>query len=193
MHTSNFLGQSGFLSSVWETEEEWKMRVVYICFFTFQCASCYFVFLIVILRMSMIRNPIDFATFHKKVAKPWCIMIWIFIVVMNVLITICLSPGVSGTNAFLRHGLIYVRCHLGVTLPVVFSISVNIYLSVYLAKGMVSVNNLTNQEQNYKASFQKLINGLVIWMIVCNAPFIAWLHYTLQYENMISWTGAGGV
>ena len=174
------LGQIRYLEIVWETAEEWKMRAVYICFFIFQCTSCYFVLLIVILRMRVVKNPIGFTTFHKKITKISCILIWMFVIILNVVVTICLQRNVSGSDKYLRNSLIYLRCHLGVTFPVLAAISVNVYLSISLKKAQTPVNDLAPSEQKHKKSLQKLINGLVIWMIICNAPFVAWLHFQLQ-------------
>ena len=129
-------------------------------------------------------EPLEFVTFHKKITKPFCTFIWIFIIVLNLLITLFLRQDVSGSNEFARHTLIYIRCHLGVTLPVVGSILINIYLIIFLKQ---------KDKAPEISEFKKLINGLVVWMIVCNGPFIAWLHYTLQFERSISWTGTGGV
>ena len=162
------------------------MRFVFICFFIFQCASCYFVFLIVLLRLIIIRNPLEFLSFHKRITKLSCALIWVFVIVLNVLISSSSLLQVNGQTLqeFTRLALIYLRCHLGVTLPVVGSIVVNIYLSIYLKK---------KDKTPEIRKFQKLINGLVIWMIICNVPYIAWTHHTFQNGKMITWDETKGV
>ena len=155
---------------------------MFICFFIFQCASCYFVFFIVLLRLVIIRNPLEFVPFHKKVTKLSCALIWVFVIVLNVLIS---SSSLLQVNEFTRLALIYLRCHLCVTLPVIGSIVVNIYLSIYLKK---------KDKTPEIRKFQKLINGLVIWMIICNVPYIAWTHHAFQNgEYPKIWDGAQGV
>ena len=153
---------------------------MFICFFIFQCASCYFVFLIVLLRLVIIRNPLEFVPFHKKVTKLSCALIWVFVIVLNVLISASSLLEVVHTSESTTLALIYLRCHLGVTLPVIGSIVVNIYLSIYLKK---------KDKTPEIRKFQKLINGLVIWMIICNVPYIAWTHHTFQYGKPVEWNG----
>ena len=163
------------------------MSVVYSSSFIFQCAGCYLVFLIVALRLSIVKNPMDFDEFHKKITRWSCVGIWVFVVVLNALCSF-LPPSKP---------LKFIRCHLGVTLPIICSILVIVYLRIYLERSaFTGRNELTKKEQKTKASFQKLINGLVIWLIVCNAPFIAWFHYaTYCYtatKGKSPWIGMSG-
>ena len=85
--------------------------------------------------------------------------------------------------------------HLGVTLPLLLAILCNLFLSVYLTKNVISTSAFTKQEDRKRKAFQKLINGLVIWLIVCNVPYIAWVHYSLNsmIVHQIPWVGIEGV
>ena len=46
------------------------------------------------------------------------------------------------------------------------------------------------KESKNNENFRKLINGLVVWLIVCNAPYIAWYHWVqgqyIEYGRMWS-------
>ena len=170
------------------------MRLVYMLFYTFKIASCYFVALIVFLRMAMVRNPTKFRAFHKKITMPSCILIWILVVALCFFPTAYLQSHVINDN-YIDSILVIMRLHTGVTLPISFAILINVYLSLYLKQSKTPTNNLSRNEQNNKVSFQKLINGLVIWLIVCNAPFIAWLHYHLYCRRVqkTPWIGTSGV
>ena len=179
--TCLLIGTTGFFSEIWRKDEEWRMRFVFICFFIFQCASCYFVFFIVLLRLVIIRNPLEFVPFHKKVTRLSCALIWVFVIVLNVLIS---STSLLPVNEITTLALIYLRCHLGITIPVIGSIVVNIYLSLYLKK---------KDKTPEIRKFQNLINGLVIWMIICNVPYIAWIHHTFQPGKKITWDETEGV
>ena len=154
--------------------------------YTFQVSSCYFVAFIVFLRMSMVQNPMGFQELHKKITKPSCILIWILVGLLYSIPSACLTNNVI-PDKIVQATLIYVRLHLGFTLPIVFSISVYMYLSIHLKNIKAPSNNWAKNEQNNKASLMKLINRLVIWMLVCNVPFIAWVYYNVN-KGSGNWT-----
>ena len=161
---------------------------------TFQFSSCYLVALTAFLRMTMVINPTGFSAFHKKIARPLCIMIWVLLAMVLAPFTVYFNRYIIGDD-YISTVLVYFRCHIGVTVPIVLSVLVNIYLSFHLKMSKPPSNNLARNDQNNKASFQKLTNGLVIWLIVCNAPFVAWVHYSLySYRvNRTPWIGIEGV
>ena len=187
-------GQNGNLSKFWKTEEEWKIRLAYMCFYTFQIASCYFVALIVFLRMTMVRNPTGFKAFHKKITMPSCISIWLLVVVLYSAPAIYLQSHVIN-NINITNVIITVRLHTGVTLPILFSILINVYLRIYLNQSKTPAINFKRNKQNNKSSFRKLIKGLVIWLVICNTPFIVWRHYHMHCPHVrkTPWIGSCGV
>ena len=176
------LGWTGYLAYIWKTQEEWKVRLLFLFMYTFQVSSNYFVAFIVFLRMCMVRNPTGFRVLHKRITKNTCLSIWILSVVFYLIVFIdnCMAPD---QNVF--KALILIRTNLGFALPVVLSISLNIYLISVLRRVKTPSNNLAKNEQDYRASHIKLINGLVVWTTVCNVPFIAYVHYQLYSGN---WT-----
>ena len=178
----------------WETDDEWKMRLPYALFYTFQISSCYFVALIVFLRMSIIQNPTEFQELHKKIAKPLSILIWVLVFGLYSFPAVPLTSRVINDD-YVSDILIFLRLHIGVTLPISFAILVNVYLLFYLRRLKSSNRKCVRYEQSEKSSFQKLINGLLIWMIVCNAPFVAWYHYHLHClrEYKTPWLSTSGV
>ena len=150
--------------------------------------------LIVFLRMSIVRNPTDFRKLHKKIAKPLSILIWILVISLYSLPTVPLTSVVVN-NDYISNVLMFLRLHIGVTFPISFAILVNIFLVLHLRKIKSSHKQSVRNENNEKSSFQKLINGLVIWLIVCNAPFVAWFHYHLHCSRVYKtpWIGTPGV
>ena len=173
-----------FMEKQWTMENE---RIIY-TFYIFQCASCYLVFFIAILRLGIVRNPMKFEAFQKKITNWSCSLIWFLVVVLNT--TYSFMPP--------SKALKYIRLHFGVTLPIFLSIITSIYFRIYLEKSAFTRKNyLTKKEQKNKTSLQNLINGLVIWLIVCNVPFIGWFHYATNCytstKGKTPWIGISGV
>ena len=166
-------------------DTRWKLAVLQFFIFTFQTASCYLVLLIVVLRISMVTNPTGFRNFHKKFARIFVITIYFFAVILNTVPIFNTTPAIVGHYAPLdtiNIGYIVVL-HLGLTTPVLLSMLGNIFLTVYLAKRDTPYDNVSKQEKKRGSSFQKLINGYVIWLIICNCPFIAMFHYAIHSVN----------
>ena len=177
-----------------QKEQAWIVAIVRFFFFTFQCASCYFVLLIVILRMSIVRNPLEFDKIHEKITNPSCIVIWCIVVILNAMPVLMGSPAV--VQEISKRTLTYTMVlHLGVTLPLLLAIFCNLFLSLYLTKSVITASSFSKQEEKRRKAFQKLINGLVIWLIVCNVPYIIWVHYSLNcmIVDHIPWVGIEGV
>ena len=183
-----------------DKDQAWLVAIVRCFFFTFQCASCYFVLLIVILRAITIKKPMRFDDIHEKITKPFCIVIWFFVVLLNTIPILMGSSEVTGQlDPISKRNLLAltytVVLHLGVTIPLILSILCNLFLGLYLAKNSIASGGFTSQEEKKRKSFQKLINGLVIWLIVCNVPYISWVHYSIStmVAHNIPWLGNEGV
>ena len=164
--------------------EHWKTAIIRFFFFTFQCSSCYFVFLVVILRLCIVTNPMDFVTLHRKITRASCIIIWLFMIAINLLPIFCSAQAISGEYDGDRKVASYISVlHIGITTPLVLTTLVNAYLRFALGKLEAPLDNFTKREAKKSAAFKKLINGLVVWLIICNAPYIAWYHYSLNCFN----------
>ena len=77
------LGQFGKMEEFGKNNEEWKMAVLRGFYFPYQCASAYFVCLIVALRLKVVRNPMGADT--KRLTRIACIVVWCLVVVVNFL------------------------------------------------------------------------------------------------------------
>ena len=181
--------------------EHWKTAIIRFFFFSFQCSSCYFVFLIVVLRLCIVINPMDFVALHKKITRVSCIVIWCFMIAINMLPIFCSAQAISGEYDGDRKVSSYKAVlHIGITIPILLTSFVNAYLSFALGKleanTRLSQNNFTERDKKKSAAFKKLINGLVVWLIICNTPYIAWYHYSLDCYNgplRQPWIGIEGV
>ena len=180
-----FLGQVDIIAKYYIADENWKVAILQFFIFTFQTASCYLILLIVILRMSMVTNPTGFKKFHKKFATKSVVVIYSFAAVLNTVPIFGTIPAIIGPYAPLDTKTVgyIITLHLGLTLPVVLSVLGNIFMSVYLTRRTSPYDNCSSKERKRSASFQKLINGYVIWLIICICPYIAMFHYAVHSVN----------
>lgn len=153
------------------------------------------------MRVYTLRKPLDFDTFHKRITKYGCIAIWCCSLLLNTVPIICTAPIFIGNyDKDLKVQSYIFVLHAGVTTPLVLTILMKLYLSLVLTEHKRKVHNFTKQDAKRSKSFQKLMNGLVIWLIVCNSPYIGWYHYSLWVDNYYSkedqpypWIGLEGV
>ena len=197
------LGEYGVLERQFCTQNEWEAALVRLCYITFQNASCWFVFMIVLLRLSIVRNPFGSKTFLTNSTKPICVSIWIFCFILNLMPLISTSPLLNQARATYKLDMMacyFTVLHLGITLPLTLTIIANICLSCTL-KNMSSPNRDSDPKRSSNATknsrtFQKFLNGLVIWLVVCNLPYIAWYHWSLNLymvKNGKAWARIEGV
>ena len=166
----------------------------------FQNASCYFVFLIVALRLKFIRDPMSNDT--KRLTKIACIVVWLLIFIVN-LLPIATSIPLASKDPLDRSEAKRVKMpvnvsylivlHVGITLPLILTIIANVILSFSVNK--LKRTTLVLEKKKNWARLQKLTNGLVIWLIICNVPYIAWYHWSLNLymTKGIGWEGMEGV
>ena len=76
-------GQFGDMQDFAIKNEEWKMALLRACYVSFQNASCYFVFLIVALRLKFVRDPIRTDT--KRTTRIACVAVWCIVILVNFL------------------------------------------------------------------------------------------------------------
>ena len=76
---------------------------------------------------------------------------------------------------------------LGLAIPLLLTVSA--YISMIFILRNKKKEDETRKEARHNENFRKLINGLVIWLMVCNAPYIYWAHWSLllylQHGNFI--------
>ena len=210
---SLILGQFGELVEQHKDRDEWKTAILRSFYIPFQICSCYFVLVVVFLRVRIIQKPLEFEALVTKPLKIACSMVWIVSVLLNMMPIMTSVPSIRKSNVNdYRTDLVFsylIVLHVGVTVPLTITILYKVYLSIILKKidqtkqktnresfMRDETSTLTRKERNYNASYQKLTNRLVIWLFICKVPYIAWYHWSLNlYINNkgISWNGVEGV
>ena len=216
----NILGQYPCLGSesskpcveeIYQANGEWKIALVRFCYITYQVASSYFVCMIVVLRLLIIYNPMMVFSVKMRTAKICTAIIWCIAVFLNFLpilssagydektvsrnLTVMRRDGLNisyDTKDGLAVGYITVA-NLGIVLPLFLTIFA--YISMIIVLKNKKQKQGAGKDAKNSENFQKLINGLVIWLIVCNAPYIYWLHWVLflYLEHGKLWMSAWGV
>lgn len=189
------LGQFGITQESYANRKHWKIAVLRAFYVTFHIASCFFVFLIVLLRTGVVRDPLQEKN-HDKTIKGACVIIWCLSITLN------LFPILSAILVYFDKDMSLipmVNCykivlHVGLTLPIVLTILANICLGLFMRKMKHSSENSLGKRINF-AAMQKLSNGLAIWLIICNVSYIAWQHWSMDLYTRTGklYTGVDGV
>ena len=194
--------------------EEWKMAVLRGFYFPYQCASAYFVCLIVALRLKVVRDPLGADT--KRKTRIACIFIWCLVVVVNFLPIAASIPLASevmpcnpenGTDDEIKECLGKIGAlkmplticfitvlHVGISVPLFLTIACNIVL-IFSVREMKRKSETKAKKKNWQR-LEKLTNGVVISLVVCNVPYIAWYHWSLALYMSTGgkgWIGVEGV
>merc|ERR1712223_674821 len=130
-----YWGEYGVLERQFCTQNEWEAALVRLCYITVQNASCWFVFMIVLLRLSIVRNPFGSKTFLTNSTKPICVSIWILCFILNLMPLISTSPLLYQARKTYKLDMMacyFTVLHLGITLPLTLTIIANICLSCTL-------------------------------------------------------------
>ena len=191
------------MEEIKKNNEEWKMAILRAFYVTFQNSSCYFVGLIIVMRLRAIRNPLGREMDHVSTKKT-CIFIWCISVVINLLPVASSVAFINETKNLnfektfeVKMGLaisFILVLYIGVIIPLALTIIANISLIVTVRKIKHSSKTLPATKKNMQ-SFEKLTNGLVLWSIICNVPYIIWYHvglYMFMTEGK-GWDGLDGV
>ena len=100
--------------------EEWKFAVVRFFYITFQIASTYFVFLIVLLRLIVIYNPMMMMSIERKTTKLMTALAWGMALILNLLPIIASAGFDENTEREDKawyHLSYIIQIHVGITLP----------------------------------------------------------------------------
>ena len=197
-----------------KNNEEWKMAVLRGFYFPYQCASAYFVCLIVALRLKVVRNPMGADT--KRLTRIACIVVWCLVVVVNffpIAATIPLAGKAmpcnpsAGTEEESKECLAKIGemkmplmicfitvLHVGISVPLSLTIVCNIAL-IFSVREMKRKSETKAKKKNWER-LEKLTDGVVISLVVCNVPYIAWYHWSLALymsSGGKGWIGVEGV
>ena len=144
--------------------EEWRIILMVAPFLMGASISSYFVALIVLLRLLMIKRPMNFEDVHKVVTRIGCITIWVVVLLISfihLLVSLSTPSDRSVHNAFVaieQYGLVGAP----ILLTVIFYVMLFCTLDPQTA---TSSGTGTQMRQLVKMTY-----GVVIGLLVFNMP-----------------------
>ena len=195
----NFIGQYPIsypkVAEITVNNRDWAIAFLRFFYITFQVASSYFVFMIVLLRLLILHKPMMVFSLKSRMIKTCTAIIWGFSIFLNFLpvlssvgyhedtksknMTDWKKDGLE-LNYETKDGLMVgyiVVADLGLAIPLFLTVFA--YISMIFILRNKKKGEETRKEARHNENFRKLINGLVIWLMVCNAPYIYWAHWSL--------------
>ena len=197
--------------------EDWKTTLVRGFYFQYQNASAYFVFLIVALRLQIVKYPLGSdKDLLQRITRISCTVIWCLCIIINFLPIAASIPlasqeppcyprnmtNITARNECMRKigetkstltGCWLTVLHAGITVPLALTIVTNILLIISVRK-MKRESESTAKKRNWQR-LERLTNGVVLSLIICNVPYIAWYHWSLNLymKTGRGWDGISGV
>ena len=140
-------------------------------------SSCYFVALVVLLRLLAITQPIGYDTLHQKIGIIGSIAIWVFSLLLNLIpMIISLPPYFEGSLYNSAHLWVFRLCSSVPVLLTLFLYGLLLYKVKQIGGGHdTSTSQLVKRQL---AQMANMIQGIVIWVVICNVPYIAWWEWT---------------
>ena len=150
-------------------------------------SNCFFVTLLVFLRMIAIEKPLQYERMHKRFRRTAVITIWVSAFVLCVLPVIS-APFSKGFNIFAR----FLTLHFCHTFPICMIIIIDIRVVYMLCR---SVDNISNGQdaselpqiqdarrnlQDKKNQLSRMLAGVVTCLIICYAPYLIWWHLDIS-------------
>ena len=166
-------GWNGMTRKLAKDNEDWKLYGIVFPSYALSSSSCYFVALIVFLRLYAIKQPMNYKTAHKTIGRISSILIWTFSSFASLLVFILSLPSFHTPNI---HILFVTVFHLFHSLPILLTV----ILYAMLLYTIKQETDIRHTPYTTKRSFAKMTQGVVICLIICNVPYILWFVW-IQY------------
>ena len=135
--------------------------------------SCYFVAVIVFLRLLAVKRPTDFEAAHERVSRIGSILIWMFTLLAWLPHFVLSFPSTYDPDVVsITHSIAFVVCH---TVPILSTVLMYIMLLCTLKRSWYTTYATTINQK----SLAKMTQGVVVSLVVCNLPYGAWAKYAM--------------
>ena len=129
----------------------------------------YFVALIVLLRLLIVKYPMDYEDKHETIGRISTISIWSLALIVPSIIFIISLPDIYTLDVWVRGRV--VAFQLLQTFPLLCT-TIMYAILLYILKKKTDVSEATNKK---KKSMAKMIQGVVICLVICNLPMMLWI------------------
>ena len=144
MHSSTFLiylhsGWNGEEAAIKKANENWRLAVIHVPGTILTSYSCFFVALIVFLRVLVVKQPLTYKDAHKKIGRIGSIVIWSFALLVNLCPLIVALPPLFNISLY---GITFVwTIRVSLSLPILLTLIM--YGMLLYALKPVSYTHLT--------------------------------------------------
>ena len=158
-------GMNGTLATYRACEEVWRIAGLVWPYIWLRGTSTLLVTLIVLLRVLMVIQPLNYQDVHKAISRIGCIVAWVVSLLVSSTYFIVSLPGLYDLNIYntfvgiVNHGL--------GTAPILLTV---LLYAILLC-------SLNPQANRLAKSFAKMTHGIVIGLIVCNIPGLIYISY----------------
>ena len=192
MRSNTFLiyghsGWNGKEAAIRKANENWRLAAIHVPGTVLTSSSCFFVALIVFLRILVVKQPLTYDDAHEKIGRIGSIAIWSFALLVNLCPLIVSLPPIFDIS---KYGIAYVwTIRVSLSLPILLTL-IMYGMLLYTLKQAKGVADLTNMA---KRSVAKMIHGVVVSVVICNVPYVAWLEHlcSLQFSSEVFNTNSG--
>ena len=157
-------GMDGTLEKNRDCDEQWRNTLTITPVVATASTSSYFVALIVLLRLLMIKQPMNFESVHAVVTRIGCITIWMMVLVICSIKFILSLPSISARSVYSAFESIE---HYGLlTAPIVLTVIIYVMLLCTLDP-QTAAGSATGTQMR---ELVKMTYGVVIGLVVFNVP-----------------------
>ena len=185
MRSNTFLiyghsGWNGKEAAIRKANENWRLAAIHVPGTVFTSSSCFFVALIVFLRLLVIKHPLSYHTAHDKIGRIGSIAIWSFALLVNLCPLIVSIPPIFEIPLYGNTYILAIR--ISYSFPILLTLLIYGLLLRALKQEIqeIDVNGSMNR---IKENLAKMIQGIVLFVVICNVPYVAWFEYLFAMLN----------
>ena len=154
--------------------ENWRPTGVLFPGTMLTASSCCFVSLIVFLRFLIVKHPLRYGDVKERIGYFGSIIIWIFSLLVNLVPVIISIPSIFEKT-------LYANAHIwSIRITHVFPVCMTLISYGMLLYTLRQTSVIGGESNRRKRSLLRMVHGIVIMVIICNVPYIAWWEWLVS-------------
>ena len=170
-------GLDGTLQRYRDDHEVYRIKGTIVPIFVFTSSSSFFVALIVLLRLLMVKRPMSYERTHERVSRIGCIVIWVMSLALPSISFVISLPYFYNPKIYSIANLIESQALL--TAPILLTVAIYVMLLCTLRPDTTAGDTTSIRMK----ALVKMTHGIVIGLVVCNVPGLAYLAYLTTMLN----------
>ena len=165
------------MARIRRANENWRLTGLLLPGTVLTSSSCFFAALIVIHRLLVVKKPLSYYTAHDKIGHIGSILIWSFSLLVN------LCPLIVSIPSNFEIPL-YGNTHIwAIRISHSFPILLTLIMYGLLLRALKQETNADDSMNMIKENLAKMIRGVVLFVVICNVPYVAWFEYLIAMLN----------